>query len=373
MRIGLYTIHAVYNVGAMLQTFALITVLKRRGCDVEIINVLTEELDRRNHHRGNTSPFRSFLRKMYIYVHPGIRRMEQNFEGFHKKFPLTKRYYSNKEYIESPNQYDIHLVGSDQVWNTQKGYKHSELCYLNYLPKEAVKKSYASSFGTTEIIKDDGKIREALLSFTSLSVREDKAVDFVERLIGKKCDQVLDPTFLLMSEEWNQFLEEKPIVKGKYILYYGVNEDKSTWDILCEAKRMLNAKLVGYPGPLPPKYHFDKYIYNGGPLQFINLIKNAEMVITSSYHGLAFAINYHKKFMLVKYGERMERMESLLRLLNANEFFVRTQEDVIRILELNNSSRLAQIHERLNVERDKSLRWLYKNVICLDKNGKCLV
>ncbi len=363
MRIGLYTTHAVYNVGAMLQAFALATVLKREGCDVEIINVLTKELDRKNHHRGKTSLFRRLLRELYIFAHPGIRRMEQNFEAFHKKLPLTKRYYSNKEYIESPNQYDIHLVGSDQVWNTQKGYKHSELCYLNYLPKEAVKKSYASSFGTTDIIKDEEKIKEALLSFTSLSVREDKAVDFVERLTGKKCTQVLDPTFLLTSEEWDQYVEEVPLVKEKYIFYYGVNEDKSTWNILFEAKRRLNAKLVGYPGPLPPNYHFDKYIYNGGPLQFINLIKNAEMVITSSFHGLAFAINYHKKFMLVKYGERMERMESLLRLLNADEFFVRTKVDVIRILNLNNSSRLAQIYEKINVERYNSLSWLFTNIL----------
>ena len=363
MRIGLYTTHAVHNVGAMLQAFALATVLKREGCDVEIINVLTKELDSKNHHRGKTSLCRRILRELYIFAHPGIRGMEQNFEDFHKKLPLTKRYYSNKEYIELPNQYDIHLVGSDQVWNTQKGYKHSELCYLNYLPKEAVKKSYASSFGTTDIVKDEENIKEALLSFTSLSVREDKAVEFVKGLTGEKCVQNLDPTFLLTSEEWDQYVEEEPIVKEKYIFYYGVNEDKPTWNILCEAKRRLNAKLVGYPGPLPPKYHFDKYIYNGGPLQFINLIRNAEMVITSSFHGLAFAINYHKKFMLVKYGERMERMESLLRLLNANEFFACTQEDVIRIIDLNNPSRLARIQEKLNVERKKSMGWIIDNII----------
>lgn len=359
MKIGIYTIHSSHNVGAMLQAFALYKTLQNKGADVEFVNLypLSEEIQ--NHHRTKTSLIHTFARKIYLLIHPKIKIMENHFDEFHNALPLSKRFFSVDEYINNPNQYDLHLVGSDQVWNLQKGYDFSRFYYLDYLPKNSLKKSYASSLGTTEGISDLDKAVEALLSFDKLSIREDKTAELVSELTGKDCAHVVDPTLLLSSKEWDQYIAKEPIIKGDYIFFYGVNTDSNTWNIISEAKRLLRCIVVGYPGPLRPQYKFDSFILDGGPTEFVNLIKNATAVVTSSFHGLAFSINYNKKFILLKNSKRAERMESLVRLLGAENHIASAPHDVKHILNLNDDD----VAKKLKQARSESMCWIDTNII----------
>lgn len=360
MNIGLYTLHATNNVGAMLQTFALTKVLQRNGHVVEVVNVYTKDTELRNHHKSKGSIVHNIARMIFRLLHSDISKMEQEFDDFHSKLPLSKRFYSYEEYIKAPNSYDLHLVGSDQVWNLQKGYEYARFFLLDYINNSSKKKSYASSFGTTELVKDVEKVKDALASFDTISVREDTAVRFVQNALNRESEQTVDPTLLFTAEEWDQYIEREPIVQGRYVLYYGVNRDNNVWSILCEAKRRLNAKIVGIPGILPPQYKFDEYIYSCGPLQFVNIVKHAEFVITSSFHGLAFAVNYNKPFVLVKYGERMERMDSLVRLLGAESRIAETKNDLLRIIDKKLD---GNIQISLQSARLKSLRWINDNIV----------
>lgn len=359
MKIGLYTIHSSHNVGAMLQSYGLVKKLQDMGAEVELVNLYPIEEEDQNHHRRKSSFVHDLFRNIYILFHSKIRVMEQNFDQFHKNLPLSKRFYSVDEYVNTPSQYDVHLVGSDQVWNLQHGYDFGKFYFLNYLPFNSVKIAYGSSFGTTKDIKDIELAGQALSSFRSISVREDTATELVSKLTGKGCTQVLDPTLLLANNEWNKLIPKEPIIKGKYIFFYGVNTDQTTWEILLEAKKRLGAKIVGYPGPLRPQYKFDEFILDGGPLQFINLIKHSIAVVTSSFHGLAFSINFNKKVFLIKYGTRMERMESLIKLLGAEKCITSNVDDVQRIL----NTDISNITNNLLRERESSLKWIMDNII----------
>ena len=359
MKIGLYTIHASHNVGAMLQAFALVKVLRGKGAEVELVNLYTLSEETQNHHKTKATFFHDIARDLYMLTHPQIKLMEKHFDEFHSALPLSKRFFSAKEYMSNPNLYDLHLVGSDQVWNLQKGYEFSRFYFLDYLPASAVKKSYASSMGTTQDIYGFDEAAKALMSFSKLSMREDLASKIVTEKTGIYCAHVVDPTLLLTDEEWSQYISREPIVKGRYVFFYGVNTDSVTWKIVCEAKRLEGCKIVGYPGPLRPQYNFDKFILAGGPKEFINLIKNATVVITSSFHGLAFSIVYNKKFILLKNSKRAERMESLVRLLDAEDHIATSEKDVGRILSLNNGA----ISEKLLRERIASLKWIDNNII----------
>lgn len=360
MKIGLYTIHATNNVGAMLQTFATIKTLQEMGAEVEVVNLYTREEEEQNHNRRKVSPFKAILRAGYILLHPQMRVMERHFEEFHSSMPLSKRYYSAEEYMKSPLIYDIHLVGSDQVWNVQRGYNHSRFYFLDYLPREACKKSYAASFGNTESVRDIIPVSQALKTFKAISVRENNSVSLVKGLTGKECTQVLDPTLLLNSVQWDKEISNERIIQNPYIFYYGVNSDNNTWNIIQRAKKELNIPVVGYPGPIPSKYRFDRYILDGGPLQFINLIKYAELVITSSFHGLAFSVNYGKKFMVVKYGTRMERMESLMRILGVENSIVQTADEASSLI---NREKSNSMEKCLAAERKKSLDWIKREIL----------
>lgn len=41
----------------------------------------------------------------------------------------------------------------------------------------------------------------------------------------------------------------------------------------------------------------DKVCADIGPLEFVNLILNAEAVVSNSFHATAFAIIFHKEFL----------------------------------------------------------------------------
>lgn len=360
MKIGIYTFHTPHNVGAMLQAYALGHVLKGMGAEIEFVYLYTRESELADHHKTRKNLVRSVLRSAYMLFHPQIKRMERKFDTFHELMPVSCRFYTKEEYESNPIQYDIHLVGSDQIWNLQKGYDYSSFYFLGYLPTDAVRMSYASSFGTTEIVKDLDKVATALSKFTHLSVREDSAVQLIESITDQECEQVLDPTLLLDSHSWNSIIENKPIIKGKYIFFYGVNEDENTWHIIKKAKDILGLPIVGYPGLLRPKYHFDKYYIEGGPLEFLNLLKYSELVITSSFHGLAFSINFEKKFMLVRYGERMERMTSLIKVVGAENYIATKADDVEKILNYENENNI-----KINLEqaRESSYSWIKRNII----------
>lgn len=359
MKIGLYTIHASHNVGAMLQAFALTKVLEKGGAEVELVNLypIAEELQ--NHHSTKGSFLHDLMRSIYLMLHPQIRTMERNFDKFHKQLPLSKRFYSSDEYIENPLRYDLHLIGSDQVWNLQKGFDFSKFYFLDYLPADAKRVSYGASFGTCDDVKSLDEVAGALRKFEKLSVREDRAVALVESLVKKECTQVLDPTLLLSSNDWDEYISNDPIVKGQYIFFYGVNSDDTTWSIIKLAKEKLGLPVVGYPGPLRPQYPFDKFILDGGPCEFVNLIKNATMVITSSFHGLAFSVNYDKPFLLINYSTRMERMESLVKLLKAQSHLVGSLADAERVL----SEKHFSLANNLSVQRQKSLTWIKENIL----------
>ena len=358
MRIGIYTIHTPHNFGAMLQAYALVEVLRENGEEVELINMYTVAEEAHNHHRTKGSFLHNIARSLYLFLHPDIKDMERHFDDFHQSLPLSKRFRSADEYMNNPNHYDLHLVGSDQVWNLQKGYHFSEFYFLDYLPADSLKKSYAASFGTTKDLIGLDKAVDALSSFDILSIREDLASEMISKLTGKPCAHVVDPTLLLPKEKWLRLVNKEPMVKGDYILFYGVNSDANTWNIILEAKRQLRCKVVGYPGPLRPQYRFDRFVLNGGPKEFLNLVNNATAVITSSYHGLAFSIVFNKRFILLKNSKRAERMESLVRWLGVEEHIAEFPSEVNRILELSGS----EVSTRLKNAREDSLNWIKRNI-----------
>lgn len=368
MKIGIYTLHSTHNVGGMLQAFSLVRVLKDLCVDVEVVNIYPQEVEQHNYYRFSWCSLKGLLKNFYVIMHPQLRIKIRRFEGFHNKLPLSKRYFSKDEYLSTPCYYDIHLVGSDQVWNCQKGYDYSRLFFLDYLPENSCKISYASSFGTTHDLRCEPQIIESLKHFRAISVREDTAAKFLRKR-GIDCLQVLDPTLLLKSSDWDRYIDSKPYISGRYILFYGVNRDKKIWEMLKTAKKILHAKIIGIPGHLVPQYHFDKYVRNCGPLEYINIIKNATLVITSCFHGLAFSINYNKDFILLPIGDKMERMESLLRLTGLDNRMATDIEEFRKLLI--KPIDYSIVNRILDTERNKSIEWMKSNINEVKSDEMC--
>lgn len=358
MKIGIYTIHACCNFGALLQTYATARFITENGHQAEIVNLMTKSNEDAINYRWPWKNLKGILYNIYALLNPAVHKKVRHYKEFRKLLPLSKRYYSKEEIINNPPCYDIHLVGSDQVWNTENGLKDS-FYYLPFLPPKALRISYASSFGNIDSAKRyQTQIISLLSKFAHRSVREQDAANYLTNECHLPTNCVLDPTFLLSPHQWDEISGSSSLIEGKYILYYGFDNNKTYSEILRVVRNTLKIPLVGLSVSLHSPYKFDKFYQSSGPIEFLNLIKNATFIVTSSFHGMALAINFHKDFIVLKHGTRMSRMESLLDKIGLSERLIANSSQLTNILHNKLKIDYQSIDIKLSETINKSQIWL---------------
>lgn len=338
MKIGVITIEKVNNYGAELQATATIKVLQGMGYETEIIDYCYYK----NWNFKDTrisAPFVSMsvkgrlmywvkyrlvnriVAKILPLLYPTVKRRIQRFEDFHKiNTRMSKRYLSMPELYQTKMDYDVYVVGSDQVWNPSAS-SSIEPYFLTFAPKEAKKISYASSFGVSNIPASlYEKYKRLLSNIDYLSVREQTGVCLVKTLTGRDATCVLDPTLLLNKKQWGNIMLAYPHMPSRYILVYQLLPSETlpslaksiAEEMKCPiyylAKR---AYAVNAPNGM-------RVIKDAGPAEFLWLIKNASCVVTNSFHGTAFSVNFCTPFYTVLNSKRGSnaRITSLLNSVN---------------------------------------------------------
>lgn len=304
MKILTITCHNVYNYGASLQAYALMRYLQSLGHEVKIIDYVPKYLE---HYYlfGHVSPkydkpvirgvynIVKFPKRLYERI-SSIRKKE--FDSFTKTYlELTDthfKHYSDlkKEKIDA----DLIIAGSDQIWNTLFENGRDPAFYLDFVPQNVKKVSYAASFATASI--DEGykeKIKEWLSNLDYISVREKSGLQILDDMGVENGVQVLDPVFLLDKEQWIQI--EKPLeINDRYLLLYDFGDNPMTHIL---AKRIAREKKIKIYSILKSEIA-DKSFYNEGPNVFVWLIHHAEYVISNSFHATAFSIIFNKQFVV---------------------------------------------------------------------------
>lgn len=192
------------------------------------------------------------------------------------------------------------------------------LIFWNLL-KIGKKISYAASFGPkAQVWSEDEKkrVKDDLLKFDCLSVREQGSYNNVKELTGIKPNINVDPTMLLNSDEWNKIIPtEKIYNKGEYIFLYNL-KNKKYIELAYRISKELKLPIVisRYTNKLELIYGFEKR-FECGPIEFLNLIKNAKLVLSSSFHGTIFSIILNKPFFALN-GNEDFRINTLLRTMN---------------------------------------------------------
>lgn len=231
------------------------------------------------------------------------------YSDFRKKITWSKYYLGRKREVSRIlNKYDYILVGSDQVWNTNW---YGEQMFLSFVPPEK-RVSYAASFGITSIPEDKrAMVRENLLKFKAISVREEAGAKIVKELTGRDATVLVDPTLMLDKEEWIK-IEKKPRrvdFSKPYILTYflGQKTERMERDVKKQAGK--NGLQVFN---LMDKQ--EKALYATGPGEFIYLVHHATLVMTDSFHACVFSFLFGKPFLLyerVGSCDMMSRMDTL--------------------------------------------------------------
>lgn len=230
--------------------------------------------------------------------------------------------YDSLSIKDSLKNYDIFLTGSDQVWNPDW---HKDAYYLDFVPDDIPKISYAASIGKNQLTKEqlDYAIPK-IKRLDYISVREQEAKELLDPYIDKEIKVVLDPTLLLSQRDWNA-VAVTPTIEDAYIFVYLLGNKKEHRTKIKQIAEILNLKIVFLPHihfqyELADEDFADIDLYDVGPAEFVGLIKNAQIVITDSFHGCVFSIIYHKNFWALKRHKDTEKgnMNSRLYTLFSN-------------------------------------------------------
>lgn len=320
MKIATITFHWATNYGAVLQAYALQTFLKRKYNETEIIqylprqNMLIQRLswirDRKIENFKKEKVIRRF-RKQYFNLSP-------------------RKYGSNAALRDIQGLYDVVVCGSDQVWNFSfleyaEWNKVTASYYLNFVAESTKRIAYAVSFGTNRIPeKYENDIKKELVKFTSIGVREHTAQNMLSE-IGIESRTVLDPTLLLVAEDYEQLLERADVQKKydffAFILHNNQHMAEQCREYLVRTRKDFDS-VYGQE-----ILSVEEWLYNE---------KNAKFILTNSFHSTVFAILFHTPFIVVPVeGSDMDdRIVTLLQTVNLEQFFLKeySEKEIDRLM-----------------------------------------
>ncbi len=332
-KIGIITVHRNVNYGANLQAFASCKYLNNSGFDAEIIDYYPKDIDKGNYlfswlklsyDRGKTKSLahNSKLIAALALSAPDKKKRLKSFYDFRKKNCKLSRRYKNTSEIEKAGYTDV-VCGSDQIWNPDitNGINPYYFGDINGISNKI---SYAASLGKSEYKEDDeGKASELIKNIDYISVREEKTVEYIKRISGKKVVAVCDPVFLLPKEEYEKIA--KPInVKKPYLLVYSVISNPT---MVSTAKKFAEQKGLTLVEICQNKNCKANHIQlcAVSPEQFLGAIKDAQTVITNSFHGTAFSIIFNKDLYVFDNKARGSRITNILNKAGITERIVESE------------------------------------------------
>lgn len=382
MKIGIISLYyRNYNFGGALQAYALCQYLNKKY-DAEQIAVKFTFSDylllqiSRTHGMKKVKSILSFLKYHVLRIsskilHPlitcKISARKRKFDFFCEEIPHSRHVYTPDSIEQTNDIYDTFICGSDVVWNCGMP---ALITALGFTQKRKI--AYAPSVGKS-ILPDWWK--EEYISYVKkipwISMREQSTANQLEKILDRQVECVLDPTFLLTKKDWDKCIgREEKHTKDCFCYILGDNDIQRKQIIEFAEKNGL--RLVTEPNISTQSFRkCDKNFgdikdYDSGPKEFITRIKNAEVILTDSFHACVFSIIYNKEFYAIPRINNTDealsgRIKSLLEMVDLKERYVQN----IQLQERMNIdySRVNVLVEKL---RKKSIAFLERSL----KNGE---
>lgn len=380
-KIALVTCYFQHNYGSQLQALATQMIFDKLGLENETIRIdgLKPEI--------NKAKYRYFLSKIFDLntvrdkmatvrkqiakrTNPEYARnlaaRDRIFSHFAEtKFTLSELYTSKSELSKNAHSYGAFVVGSDQLWLPSN--ISADYYTLNFVPEEVKKIAYATSFGVSQLPHKQAEMAKKFLNrLNAIFVRETSGQKLIKQLTGKEVPLVCDPTLLFTAEEWNKQAPATRRIKENYILCYFLGNNPEQRSFTKRLAAALNCKIVQLP-------NLDEYIksdegfadyplYDVSPLDFISLIRDAQFVLTDSFHCTVFSTLFEKPFFSFRrYNNDSQvstnsRIYSLLDTFGIPERLLRGNEEISQCVKMQID--FAQVHQNIDLLRQKSIGYL---------------
>ena len=385
MKIGIVTYVKCDNYGAELQAFALQWKLNSMGYDAEVIDLEKRNIDMKKNpdvikgaifqrlkKEGLFKAVISISQKIFevrkrIQAEKQFAAQKANkhrlFEAFfeHKVKHSVKHYSLDEISSTTELPYDTYIAGSDQIWN----YIHTDrldVYFLMFANKFNAKKiSYAASVSIYDIPEKWRPVYKTYFeNIDIISVRELHGADLVKKYSNKTAEVVLDPTFLLNREDWLREVAVSPEINEDYLLVYTLSGSPHIRKMALNIAKKHNWKVYNIKSNYVPEPDDGvKHFYEIGPAEWVGLWSKAKFIVTDSFHGTAFSINFNVPFVtLVNPNSMMNsRVLSILKITNLENRIVYDSNDDCereRVLELD----FTPVNKIINQWREKSLQFL---------------
>lgn len=292
---------------------------------------------------------------------PAIRENYKKFKNFYDtQYHKTKNCYDSTNFNVSleKESLDGYVCGSDTVFAVPE-FGFDDGFYANYDVMKNRSVAYAASFGDYEVPETDlAELKVKLNNFKAIALRENDKLSMIRALTERPVHKVIDPTLLLSSEDYSSIIQE-PQIDRPYLLLYSRRDNPKMLEFAESMARengwiiveiSLNAKNA------------DRHMmrYDAGVEEFLGLVKNASMIVTNSFHGMIFAVQFSKPFYIFSRKLCDTKISEILELFGLEDRLI---ADTI-------PQHIANIdyecvHDRISKAREESLSILQQELISL--------
>ncbi len=356
-----YNIHCNFtNYGSALQSWALQKAVDKLGRGrwesvlVDYCPDAMRDKDPRNpiEHMWDTD---EESRRMCCLSMPAIQANADKFDQFYQEeFRRTRGMYTSDNFlnIKEREELDGFICGSDTIFCIDEFDGFDDGYYAEYRCMKGCSVAYAASFGDAQFTPETlNSLERRLKNFRAIGLREDTMLYFVSSHTDGPVSQVLDPTLLLTEEDYIPIIASRQETRPYLLLYArrynptmsAYAERLATekgWELIEISLRAVNAQR-------------HRMFYEAGVDEFLSLVKHAEFVVTNSYHGMIFSIQFQRNFRIFSREQCDTKITNLLDMLQLPHLVCR---------ESNADPLYSEIGHRLRLEREKSMLFLEREL-----------
>lgn len=344
------------NYGSALQTWALHQAIKKSGHQPVLVDYCPDVL-------ANKDPLNPFgnmwdkdeeSKRMVELTMPAIRENYAKFDRFYRiRFNRTAQKYTaeNFDAILQNEQLDGFICGSDTIFCPDE-FGFDDGYYANYPVMRGRSVSYAASFGDPHFTEETYQILNARIrNFKALGIRESQMIPYLREHTDAPVERTLDPTLLLTAEEYEPILAEKQ-EPDEYLLLYARRYSPQMISYAEKIARQNGWKIIDISLRATNAERGHIMAYDAGIEEFLSLVKHARYIVTNSFHGMIFSVQFRKPFVIFSREQCDNKIDELLRLFGLRDRMFVIGEEETSVIDYD------AVHNRIQKARIDSLAYL---------------
>lgn len=319
------------NYGSALQTWALHQAIKRIGYTPILVDYCPKVLA----DKDPLNPFKNMRdqdeesKRMCELTMPAIRENYIKFDRFyHERFDRTAKKYTAENFQEiGEEKLDGFVCGSDTIFCIDEFKGFDDGYYANYPEMKGKSVSYAASFGDSHFDEKSYLIlNERIQNFKAIGLREKRMLPYITGHVDIPASRTIDPTLLLSIEDYDLIMAEKQYDRP-YLLLYSRRYDPEM-EIYAERaakEKGLQIVEISLRAANADKGHIMRY--DAGVEEFLALVRHSSFVVTNSFHGLIFAVQYRRPMVVFTREQADSKITELLAFMGLKDSRFKTGEE----------------------------------------------